>query len=75
MSERLPVVTGDQLRRALERAGFAVARIKGSAHIMRHPDGRMASVHIHKGEAVKRGTLSGILDDTGLSVDDLRRLL
>ena len=75
MSEKLPVVTGDHLRRALERAGFVHVRTKGSAHIMRYPDGRMASVHIHKGQTIKRGTLSGILADAGLAAEDLRRLL
>ncbi|MBV8580678.1 MAG: type II toxin-antitoxin system HicA family toxin [Candidatus Eremiobacteraeota bacterium] len=76
MSEKLPVVRGDQLRRALERAGFVLVRIKGSAHVMRHPDTRRTvSVHIHRGETIKRGTLAAILDDAGLTVDDLRSLL
>jgi predicted RNA binding protein YcfA (HicA-like mRNA interferase family) len=44
---------------ALERAGFEVVRIKGSAHIMRHANGRMVSVHVHKGETIKRGTVAG----------------
>ena len=75
MSEKLPAIEGRRLVRALERAGFAVVRITGSAHIMRHADGRMVSVHVHKGAIIKRGTLAGILDDAGLTADDLRDLL
>jgi len=75
VSQKLPVVTGDRLLRALQRAGFVVSRIKGSAHIMRHEDGRMVSVHVHKGQSIKRGTLLGILDDAGLTPEDLRKLL
>ena len=75
MSEKLPAVEGGRLVRALERAGFTVVRIKGSAHILRHTNGRMVSVHVHKGTTIKRGTLAGILDDSGLTPDDLRDLL
>jgi predicted RNA binding protein YcfA (HicA-like mRNA interferase family) len=35
----------------------------------------MVSVHVHKGDTIKRGTLAGILDDSGLTADDLRGLL
>jgi predicted RNA binding protein YcfA (HicA-like mRNA interferase family) len=63
------------LVRALEKAGFKVARVVGSHHIMRHPDGRGVTVPVHQGREVAKGTLRGILKDTGLSVDELRRLL
>jgi len=75
MSEKLPAIEGRRLVRALERAGFTVVRIKGSAHIMRQGKGRMVSVHVHQGATIKRGTLAGILDDAGLTVDELRELL
>jgi predicted RNA binding protein YcfA (HicA-like mRNA interferase family) len=35
----VPSIRGERVVRALEKAGFAVARIAGSHHIMRHPDG------------------------------------
>jgi predicted RNA binding protein YcfA (HicA-like mRNA interferase family) len=71
----VPVVRGDRVVRALERAGFAVARIKGSHHIMRHPDGRNTTVPVHSGRDVRPGTLRGILADVGLSVEEFRELL
>jgi predicted RNA binding protein YcfA (HicA-like mRNA interferase family) len=76
LSEKLPAVEGGRLVRALERAGFIVIRVRGSAHILYHPATlRMVSVHVHQGRTIKRGTLSGILDDAGLSAADLRQLL
>jgi predicted RNA binding protein YcfA (HicA-like mRNA interferase family) len=75
VSEKLPAVEGGRLVRALKRAGFKVVRIRGSAHIMEHPDGRLTSVHVHAGATIKRGTLASILDDAGLTADDLRSLL
>jgi predicted RNA binding protein YcfA (HicA-like mRNA interferase family) len=71
----VPAVRGDRLVRALEKAGFKVARVVGSHHIMRHPDGRGTTVPVHPGREVAKGTLRGILKDTGFSVEELRSLL
>ncbi|MBK5231969.1 MAG: type II toxin-antitoxin system HicA family toxin [Thermoleophilia bacterium] len=38
MSESLPTVSGKQLIRALERQGWYVKRIRGSHHVLRHPE-------------------------------------
>jgi predicted RNA binding protein YcfA (HicA-like mRNA interferase family) len=35
----VPSIRGERVVRALEKARFAVARIAGSHHIMRHPTG------------------------------------
>lgn len=71
----LPSLPGDRVVRALERAGFTIARVHGSHHIMRHPDGRGTTVPVHAGRDVAKGTLRGILADTGLSIEELRKLL
>ncbi|HVA37285.1 MAG TPA: type II toxin-antitoxin system HicA family toxin [Candidatus Dormibacteraeota bacterium] len=47
MSAKLPAVGGAQLVRALERAGFRVARIHGSHPVLQHADGRSTSVPVH----------------------------
>ena len=72
---QVPVLRGDRLVRALEKAGFKVARVAGSHHILRHPDGRGTTVPVHPGRDLAKGTLRGILDDLGLTAKDLRRLL
>jgi predicted RNA binding protein YcfA (HicA-like mRNA interferase family) len=71
----LPTVTGLRLVKALEAAGFAHARTRGSHYIMRHPDGRGTTVPVHGRTNVPKGTLRGILRDTGLSVAELEKLL
>jgi predicted RNA binding protein YcfA (HicA-like mRNA interferase family) len=44
MSGKLPALTGADVIRALERGGFAVVRVRGSHHFLRHPDGRTTVV-------------------------------
>jgi predicted RNA binding protein YcfA (HicA-like mRNA interferase family) len=74
VSAGLPVVSGQRLVKALERAGWEVARQRGSHVRMKHPDRRTAlTVPLHR--ELKRGTLSGILNDAGVDADELRRLL
>lgn len=68
MSAGLPVVSGQRLVKALERAGWEVARQRGSHVRMKHPDRRISlTVPLHR--ELKRGTLSGILNDAGVDVE------
>jgi len=55
----LPQVSGRQVVRALERAGFTHTSTKGSHAKLRHVDGRVVIVPLHK--SVRRGTLGSIL--------------
>ncbi len=74
MSERLPVISGGQLMKALERAGWQMVRQRGSHVRMKHPERRISvTVPLHR--ELKRGTLAGILNDAGLDGDRLRRFL
>jgi predicted RNA binding protein YcfA (HicA-like mRNA interferase family) len=71
----VPALPGDRVVKALERAGFAVVRVRGSHHVMRHPDGRTVPVPVHPGRDMPKGTLRNILAIVGLSAEDLRELL
>lgn len=71
----LPVIAGSRVVRALENAGFKVVRIRGSHHVLRHPDGRGTSVPVHGNQDVRVGTLRGILRDCGLTADEFLNLL
>ena len=74
MSERLPVVSGAQLVKVLEKLGWTVVRQRGSHVRLKHSDrSTFLVVPLHR--ELKRGTLSGILRDAGLDRDELRRLL
>lgn len=68
-------VTGKELIAALRRAGFDVARVRGSHHFVRHADGRATVVPVHAGETLGPGLLASILRDVKLSRDELQHLL
>lgn len=72
---QLPSVTGRQVVVALEKAGFLVARVRGSHYILVHADGRRTVVPVHAGETIGRGLLSQILRDCQLSREEFRNLL
>ena len=72
---RLPSLTGEQIIKALTRAGFITERQRGSHVYLKHPDGRATVVPVHRGESVGRGLVSKILRDTDLDREDFLRFL
>jgi predicted RNA binding protein YcfA (HicA-like mRNA interferase family) len=63
--------------RALEKAGFVVVRTSGSHRRLEHssdPTG-VATVPVHAGKTLKRGTLHGIIKQAGLTADEFVALL
>ena len=72
---RLPRVTAREIIAALRRAGFGVAKIKGSHHFLRHPDGRGTVVPVHAGETIGPGLLAAILRDCELTREEFAALL
>ncbi len=74
MSTRLPVVTGDQLLRAVIRAGWTKIRTKGS-HVRLAKDDRFTTIAVHPARTIPPGTLKSILEDVGITADELRDLL
>jgi predicted RNA binding protein YcfA (HicA-like mRNA interferase family) len=71
---RSPRLTGAELTAALGRAGFVIARIRGSHHFLRHADGRHTVVPVHSGETIGPGLFSKILRDCQISVEELATL-
>ena len=72
MTERQPRLTGEQLIKILSSHGFTITRVRGSHHVLKHPDGRMTVVPVHKGELIGPGLLKKILRDTDLEYSDLK---
>jgi len=60
---RLSRITGREVMSALSKAGFDVIRTKGSHHFLRHPDGRITVIPVHRGETIGVGLMSKILRD------------
>jgi predicted RNA binding protein YcfA (HicA-like mRNA interferase family) len=76
MSRHLPAVSGRQLVRALKRAGFIQLRQKGSHVSMekRSANGYWRTVvPLHR--EIRPGTLSDILNQSGLTKEELAELL
>jgi predicted RNA binding protein YcfA (HicA-like mRNA interferase family) len=71
----IPSISGAKVVKALQNAGFAVTRVNGSHHVMRHPDGRSVAVPVHAGRDIAKGTLRGILASVGISPDEFIKLL
>jgi predicted RNA binding protein YcfA (HicA-like mRNA interferase family) len=72
---RAPRVSGVELIAALAKAGFAVLRVRGSHHYLRHNDGRSTVVPVHSGETLGPGLLHKILRDCQLTAEQLAELL
>jgi predicted RNA binding protein YcfA (HicA-like mRNA interferase family) len=77
MTGRLPVLKAGELIRALRKAGFELARTKGSHHVFDHRDdsARTVIVPVHSGRDLKIGTLRSIIAQSGLTVDEFKALL
>ncbi len=67
-------VTGKELIRALNKAGFQVVRVQGSHHRLRHADGRVTTVPLHAGETIGPGLLGQVLRDCDLTHEQLDAL-
>ena len=72
---RLPRLTGQEMARALSRAGFEAVRQRGSHLFLKHVDGRSTVVPIHSGEVLGPGIMSKILRDAELTREEFRKLL
>lgn len=74
---KLPQVSGKEMLRFLERRGFFVSRVKGSHHILKHPERPelRVVVAIHGNRPLPPGTMRSILHQAELSADDLTELL
>lgn len=65
---KLPLLSGRQIIRALERLGFEEVHRKGSHVKMKHSDGRMIVFPFH--DEVDRFTLKGALRDAEIDLEE-----
>ncbi len=71
---KLPPISGAEMVKVLERKGYSQIRTRGS-HVRLYPpdflpNAKKVTVPLHK--RLKTGTLSGIMKDAGLTLDDLK---
>jgi predicted RNA binding protein YcfA (HicA-like mRNA interferase family) len=63
-------LTGLEVVRAFRKAGFEEARTSSSHVIMKRQDAPgTISIPVHAGKDIKKGTLRGIIRDSGLTVE------
>lgn len=72
---KLPVVSGKNLVKFLENLGFEVIRINGSHHRLKHEDGRVTTVPVHKNIDLPKGLLRKIIrEDLKIDMDEFMQL-
>jgi predicted RNA binding protein YcfA (HicA-like mRNA interferase family) len=73
LSERLPVLSGREIIKALAKVGFLPVRQKGSHVFLRHVDGRRTVVPLH--EEVNKSTMMDIIEQTKLTRQEFLKLI
>ena len=69
---KLPLLSGDEARKALERLGFTFLRQRGSHAIMRRGNhGCVVPMH----REINPGTLRGVLKQAGVTEDEFKSVL
>ena len=71
----LPILKPREVISALEHAGFAIVRQRGSHVRLRHVDGRSTTVPMHAGIDIDRSLLRKILRQAEISPDEFLKLL
>lgn len=72
MNPKLPVISGNELIRALTKFGYEAVRQKGSHVRLRHPtDTKKLPVTVPLHDEIAFGTLRRILRDAGMSAEQL----
>ena len=73
---KLPMLTGKELIKILEKAGFRVIRQESSHAFLSHIDGRVTVVPVHSGEQIDRGLLNKIIKkDLQISREEFLKML
>jgi predicted RNA binding protein YcfA (HicA-like mRNA interferase family) len=69
-------ISGKELLRILERLGFQVIRVYGSHHRLRHSDGRVTTVPVHKNDDLPKGLLRKIIrEDIEMELPEFNKLI
>ena len=72
---KLKPVDAETVIKALAKIGFQPVRQHGSHLVMKHPDGRITVVPVHKGEDLGGGILRKIANDAKITREELMQIL
>jgi predicted RNA binding protein YcfA (HicA-like mRNA interferase family) len=72
---QLPVISGKDFIKFLQTLGFIVVRVNGSHHRLKHPDGRITTVPVHKNDNLPKGLMRKIIrEDLDLELNTFLNL-
>ena len=72
---QLPVISGKAFLKFLQNIGFVVGRINGFHHRLKHPDGKVTTVPVHKNQDLPKGLFRKIIrEDLEIDPDDFINL-
>lgn len=73
---QLPVISGKDFIKLLLSLDFVVVRVNGSHHRLKHPDGRVTTVPVHKNDDLPKGLLRKIIrEDLDMELDEFIKLV
>ena len=72
MSNKYPKISGRERIKNLGKFEFDLARIKGSHHFLKYPDGRATVVPVHRGKCDGPGLLHKISKDTEIEISKMK---
>lgn len=73
---KLSTISGKELVSLLQQLGFIVVRVNGSHHRLKHVDGRVTTVPVHKNDDLPKGLLRKIIrEDLKLELEDFNKLI
>lgn len=76
MSEHLPVISGKEFIKLLERIGFVIVRINGSHYRLKNQDGRVTTVPVHGNKDLPKGLLRKIIrEDLKIDLEEFYNLM
>lgn len=76
MGKKQTVLSGKEFIKLLEKLGFVIIKIRGSHYRMKHSDGRVTTIPVHKNEDLPKGLMRKIIrEDLKLELEDLDRLI
>jgi len=70
LNPQLPRITARELISVLRKRGFLMVRSSGSHHLFRDVNGNRAVVPVHAGKIIPLKTLTGILRDADIPIDE-----
>ena len=74
MTQKLPRITAGEAIKALEKAGFFLARQSGSHKIYKNREGKRVTIPYHSGKILHPKVLSSILKDADLTLEKFKEL-